>query len=204
MLDEFPTLGRMEVIQTALTYLAGYGIKAYLIVQDLTQLSHAYGRYESIISNCHVRVAFAANKVETTRLLSEMVGTMTVHREARSYTGSRLTFILPRVTASEQDSARPLLTPDEILRLPAEDALIFVAGHPPVYGRKIRYYADPVFRARAALPPPPASDRLPQGATPWTGREPSAPAAAAAEPVPAVVGIRAGDAPAGDPGWDLT
>jgi type IV secretory pathway TraG/TraD family ATPase VirD4 len=53
MLDEFPTLGRMDVLQTALAYLPGYGIRAYLIVQDLTQLAHAYGRCESIISNCH-------------------------------------------------------------------------------------------------------------------------------------------------------
>jgi type IV secretion system protein VirD4 len=206
MLDEFPTLGRMEVIQTALAYLAGYGIKAYLIVQDLTQLSHAYGRYESIISNCHVRVAFAANKVETARLISDMVGTMTVHREARSYTGSRLTPVLPRVTASEQDSARPLLTPDEILRLPAAEALIFVAGHPPIYGRKIRYYEDPVFRARAALPPPPASDRLAPEGSVWAARGMTgvAPPAEEAEPLPAVSGARSPDPPGGDRDWDLT
>jgi len=152
-------------------------------------------------------VAFAANKVETARLISDMVGTMTVHREARSYTGNRLTFVLPRVTASEQDSARPLLTPDEILRLPAAEALIFVAGHPPIYGRKIRYYEDPVFRARAALPPPPTSDGSPGGLA-WTGRGPSAPvasaAAAAGERVPAVAGSRVADAPAGEPDWDLT
>lgn len=208
MLDEFPTLGRMEGIQTALAYLAGYGIKAYLIVQDLIQLSHAYGRYESIISNCHVRVAYAANKVETARLISDMVGTMTVHREARTYTGDRLKPVLMRVTASEQETSRPLLTPDEVMRLPAEDALVFVAGHPPIYGRKIRYYRDPVFSARAAIPPPPASDRLPQGASPWTGRDPTAPAAsapaAAGERVPAVAGARAGDPPGGDRDWDLT
>jgi type IV secretion system protein VirD4 len=206
MLDEFPTLGRMEVIQTALAYLAGYGIKAYLIVQDLTQLSHAYGRYESIISNCHVRVAFAANKGETARLISDMVGTMTVHREARSYTGSRLTPVLPRVTASERDTAQPLLTPDEVMRLPAEDALVFVAGHPPIYGRKIRYYRDLVFSARAAIPPPPASDRLPQETSPWAGRCPTGLVAAADAPamVPAVAGAPAGNLPGGDRDWDLT
>jgi hypothetical protein len=49
-----------------------------------------YGRYEAIISNCHVRVAFAANKVETAKLISDMVGTMTVHKATRTYTGSRL------------------------------------------------------------------------------------------------------------------
>src|SRR5207253_6145939 len=65
MLDEFPALGRLDFLQTALAYLPGYGIRAYLIVQDLAQLAQTYGRDESIVSNCHVRVAYTANKVET-------------------------------------------------------------------------------------------------------------------------------------------
>src|SRR5262245_54861212 len=170
MLDEFPTLGRMDVLQTALAYLPGYGIRAYLIVQDLTQLAHAYGRYEAIISNCHVRVAFAANKVETAKLISDMVGTMTVHKETRTYTGSRLNPVLMHVMASEQETSRPLLTPDEVMRLPDDSALVFVAGHPAIYARKIRYYSDPEFGRRAAVPAPAASDRLEHDWSHWTSR----------------------------------
>jgi len=170
MLDEFPTLGKMDVLQTALAYLPGYGIRAYLIVQDLTQLAHAYGRYEAIISNCHVRVAFAANKVETAKLISDMVGTMTVHKETRTYTGSRLNPVLMHVMASEQETSRPLLTPDEVMRLPDDSALVFVAGHPAIYARKIRYYSDPEFGRRAAVPAPAASDRLEHDWSHWTSR----------------------------------
>jgi type IV secretion system protein VirD4 len=160
MLDEFPALGRLDFLQTALAYLPGYGITAYLIVQDLAQLAQTYGRDESIVSNCHVRVAYAANKVDTAKVISEMAGAMTVHRETRTYTGSRLNPVLMHVIASEQESQRPLLTPDEVMRLPDDAALIFVAGRPPIYGRRIRYYEDPVFAARAAIPPPSTSDRL--------------------------------------------
>ena len=170
MLDEFPTLGKMDVLQTALAYLPGYGIRAYLIVQDLTQLAHAYGRYEAIISNCHVRVAFAANKVETAKLISDMVGTMTVHKETRTYTGNRLNPVLMHVMASEQETSRPLLTPDEVMRLPDDAALVFVAGHPPIYARKIRYYEDPTFTARAAVTAPAESDRLEHDWSHWTAR----------------------------------
>src|SRR2546426_6776220 len=160
MLDEFPALGRLDFLQTALAYLPGYGIKAYLIVQDLAQLAQTYGRDESIISNCHVRVAYTANKVETAKVISEMAGTMTVHREARTYTGNRLSPVLLHVMASEQEVRRPLLTPDEVMRLPDDAALIFVAGRRPIYGRRIRYYEDPVFADRASVPPPVGSDRL--------------------------------------------
>ena len=178
LLDEFPSLGRLDFFQTSLAYLAGYGISAYLLVQDLSQLYHAYGREESIVSNCHVRVAFTPNKIETAKLLSDMAGLMTVHKETRTYTGGRLSPVLMHVMASEQESQRPLLTPDEVLRLPDEDALIFVAGLPPIYGKKIRYYQDPVLQARAAMPPPVCSDRLAHDWSRWTERpEPAGPEA---------------------------
>jgi type IV secretion system protein VirD4 len=167
MLDEFPALGRLDFLQTALAYLPGYGITAYLIVQDLAQLAQTYGRDESIVSNCHVRVAYAANKVETARTISDMAGTMTVHRETRTYTGNRLNPILMHVMASEQETQRPLLTPDEVMRLPDDAALIFVAGQPPIYGRRIRYYEDPIFAARASIQPPTSSDRLPHQWRTW-------------------------------------
>lgn len=195
MLDEFPTLGRMDVLQTALAYLPGYGITAYLIVQDLTQLAHAYGRYDSIVSNCHVRVAYAANKVETARLISDMAGTMTVHKETRTYTGNRLNPVLMHVMASEQETSRPLLTPDEVMRLPEDAALIFAAGQPAIYGRKIRYYVDPIFTERAKVHPPARSDRLVHDWSHWTARAPRPDADAVAtglvvpaeEPVQALV-----------------
>jgi type IV secretion system protein VirD4 len=173
MLDEFPTLGRLDFFQTQLSYLPGYGIKAFLIVQDLSQLYAAYGHDESIVSNCHVRVAHAPNKVETAHLLSDMAGATTVHKESRTYTGNRLNPVLMHVMASEQESHRLLLTPDEAMRLPEDATLVFVAGERPILGTKFRYFRDPTLAARAAIPAPAQSDRLagPEPG-PWTGVAP--------------------------------
>jgi type IV secretion system protein VirD4 len=55
MLDELPSLGKLEVFESALAYIAGYGIKAYIIIQDYQQLYAAYGQFESITSNCRLR-----------------------------------------------------------------------------------------------------------------------------------------------------
>ena len=52
LLDEFPSYGRLDVFQEALAYIAGYGIKAYLIMQDIEQLYSTYTKHETIISNC--------------------------------------------------------------------------------------------------------------------------------------------------------
>ena len=153
MIDEFPSLGKLDILQEALAFIASYGINAYLICQDLSQLHAAYGKEEAITANCNVRIAFAPNGIETAEVLSKMAGSATVCNPTRSYSGSRLGLPM-HVMAAEQEVMRPLLTADEAMRLPPEDALVFFAGHAPIYGRKIRYYKDPTFTARAALAPP--------------------------------------------------
>jgi hypothetical protein len=61
MIDEFPALGKLEILQESLAFVAGYGIKCYLISQDINQLKSreiGYGPDETITSNCHVQTAF--------------------------------------------------------------------------------------------------------------------------------------------------
>lgn len=142
LIDEFPSLGKLDVFEEALAFIAGYGLKALLIVQDLSQLQKAYTRDESIISNCHIRIAFAPNKVETAELLSKMTGQATVEYMQRNYSGKRLSVIMDSVNTNQQITQRALLTPDETMRLPPADELVFVAGHAPIYAQKIIYYAD--------------------------------------------------------------
>lgn len=169
LLDEFPTLGKMEVFSDALAYMAGYGIKCQLICQDFTQLARAYGPHHSIVSNCHVRCAFAPNNLETAEVLSRMTGTGTVEMAEFSYSGSRGAAVLDRVTESVRHVQRPLMTPDEILRIqgpksggPAApdrlvspgEMLIFVSGHPPIRGTQMLYFLDPAFSQHALIRPP--------------------------------------------------
>jgi type IV secretion system protein VirD4 len=166
MLDEFPSYGRLEVFQEAMAYIAGYGLKAYIIVQDVAQLWGAYGHDESITSNCHVRVAYAPNKVETAEWLSRMLGTMTVVKEDVTTSGGRFAAVLSNVSRTYHEVSRPLATPDEIMRLksPAKnesgeitapgDMLVFASGHAPIYGTQSLYFRDPVFSERAKLPRP--------------------------------------------------
>ena len=113
MIDEFPSLERMDVFSNALSYMAGYGLKAYLITQDIRQIVDAYGPNESIVSNCHVRAAFAPNHPETAELLSKMAGTRTVQKASFNFSGSRLSPIMPHMNASVEQIERPLLTPDD-------------------------------------------------------------------------------------------
>ena len=157
MLDEFPALGRLDFFESALAFMAGYGIRAFLIAQSLNQISKAYGENNSILDNCHVRVAFSSNDERTAKRISDSLGTATELKSQKNYAGHRLAPWLAHVMVSRQEFARPLLTPGEVMQLPAQDQLLLVSGLPPVRARKLRYYEDRNFTGRHR--PPPALSR---------------------------------------------
>jgi type IV secretion system protein VirD4 len=153
MLDEFPALGRLDFFETALAFMAGYGIRAFLIAQSLNQIEKAYGEHNSILDNCHVRVAFATNDERTARRISDALGTATEQRAMRNYAGHRLAPWLAHVMVSRQETARPLLTTGEIMQFPPADELVLISGLAPIRAKKLRHYEDRNFRARLTAPP---------------------------------------------------
>jgi type IV secretion system protein VirD4 len=204
MLDEFPALGRLDFFESALAFMAGYGIKAFLIAQSLNQIEKAYGQNNAILDNCHVRVAFATNDERTAKRISDALGTATELRAMKNYAGHRLSPWLGHLMVSRSEAARPLLTPGEIMQLPPHEEIVMTAGVPPIRAQKARYYVDP--RLTARLLPPPETAPLDAGRRPrddWTAMapviapEPPVPTPASAAP-PAVSPERS-PAPADDP-----
>lgn len=185
MLDEFPALGRLDFFESALAFMAGYGIRAYLIAQSLNQIAKAYGENNAILDNCHVRIAFAANDERTAKRISDALGTATELRAQRNFAGHRLAPWLGHVMVSRQETARPLLTPGEVMQLPHDDAIVLLAGTPPIRARKLRHYQDANFQRRL-LPPPELGvagyfDCPPPRAHDWQGMAKASAAEAVAE-----------------------
>jgi type IV secretion system protein VirD4 len=197
MLDEFPALGRLDFFESALAFMAGYGLKSFLIAQSLNQIEKAYGQNNSILDNCHVRVSFATNDERTAKRVSDALGTATEMRAMKNYAGHRLSPWLGHLMVSRQETARPLLTPGEVMQLPQDDELVLVSGCHPIRAKKARYYDDAEMKTRI-LPPPTLSgcdvqsgpERLqtaPQGD--WSDATVVTPTAAPVED-PANAGIR--------------
>jgi len=153
MLDEFPALGRLDFFESALAFMAGYGLKSFLIAQSLNQIEKAYGANNSILDNCHVRVSFATNDERTAKRVSDALGTATEMKAMKNYAGHRLSPWLGHLMVSRSETARPLLTPGEVMQLPPSDEIVMVAGTPPIRAKKARYYEDARFKERI-LPPP--------------------------------------------------
>jgi len=153
MLDEFPALGRLDFFESALAFMAGYGLKAFLIAQSLNQIEKAYGPNNSILDNCHVRVSFATNDERTAKRVSDALGAATEMRVMKNYAGHRLSPWLGHLMVSRSETARQLLTPGEVMQLPPADEIVMVAGAPPILAKKARYYEDARLQERI-LPPP--------------------------------------------------
>lgn len=174
MIDEFPALGKLDILQESLAFVGGYGIKFYLICQDINQLKSrekGYGSDETITSNCHIQNAFPPNRLETAEHLSKLTGQTTVIKEQITTSGQRMGMFLKQVSKTYQEVQRPLLTADECLRMPGSEKkgdliekagamLVYVNNIAMIYGRQPLYFKDDIFMARAAIPEPLETDRL--------------------------------------------
>ncbi|WP_068317860.1 type IV secretory system conjugative DNA transfer family protein [Polycladidibacter hongkongensis] len=164
MLDEFTSVGKLEIFEKALAFMAGYGLKAFIIIQDLAQIQKAYGREEAITSNAHVKIAYAPNRIETAKLLSDMTGKTTIVQRRKSRSQS-LDKPGTSISESTTEVARPLMTPDECMTMAgmrtdasgevtkAGEMLILLAGRAPIMGEQVLYFKDADLLAKARLAP---------------------------------------------------
>jgi type IV secretion system protein VirD4 len=149
LMDEFPTLGKMEQFLAGIAYFRGYRVRLFLIVQDTQQLKGAYddSGMNSFLSNSTYRITFAANNIETARLISDLVGNQTV--ESASFSRSKfLDFNPSSKTSNISSSQRALLLPQEVISLDRDDQIILIEASPPIRTRKIKYYQDKMFTKR--------------------------------------------------------
>lgn len=158
MLDEFPQLGNLPSVESAMAICAGYGIKMCIVCQDINQLNKAYTKDNSVASNCHVHIYFTPNNETsagsgTAKAISEQLGKKTIKSVSHSDGGGGF----GKGSDSTSAQGRELMTPDEVAKMSSEKELVFVAGHNPIYGDKLRYYKHSEF-LKVILPPPAFSD----------------------------------------------
>jgi type IV secretion system protein VirD4 len=79
ILDEFARLGHLTAVENAFALAAGYNVKVWPFVQDLTQLKQVYGeRWESFIANSGIVQWFTPNDSFTAGYLSRRIGKTTI------------------------------------------------------------------------------------------------------------------------------
>ena len=140
LLDEFAALGRLEAVERAMGLMAGYGLQLWPILQDMSQLKDLYAaRANTFVANAGVLQTFGVNDFETAKWLSQMIGRETTGYQSQSHKPGDIPSVTSNVTA------RDLMTPDEIMQIPADMQLLRIQGQPTIAARKLRFFADREF-----------------------------------------------------------
>ena len=153
ILDEFPTLGKMDSFMTGIAYFRGYRVRLFLIIQDTQQLKGIYEEsgMNSFLSNSTYRITFAANNMDTANLISQLCGNKTVQQE--SFSKPKFFDMNPASrSVNVSEVQRALLLPQEVIGLPRDEQILLIESFPPIKSSKIKYYADRFFTKRLLKP----------------------------------------------------
>ncbi len=135
MLEEFAALGHMRALEQAAAYMAGFGVKLFTVLQDLTQLKRHYKEgWETFVGNSAIVVAFGNSDQTTLDYLSKRLGETFVYVRETAQHGSGAT-AAGAAPVREQFQKVPLLSPDEIAKSFGRrhyTALVIMADAPPI------------------------------------------------------------------------
>ena len=149
LMDEFPTLGKMEQFQAGIAYFRGYNVRLFLIIQDTEQLKGIYEEsgMNSFLSNSTYRVTFAANNMETANLISQLLGNKTATQI--SYNKPKYLDLNPGARSLHlSEIQRALLLPQEVIQLPRDEQILLIESQPAIRCLKIKYYEEKIFKRR--------------------------------------------------------
>ena len=130
LMDEFPNISLpKDSFQSALATMRSRGIFCSIIVQNIAQLKSMYkDSWESLVGLCDEFLYLGGNEQGTHKYVSELIGKETVETTSRSLSRGRS----GSSSTSHQQTARDLMTPDEVRLLSNDKALLFVRGERPV------------------------------------------------------------------------
>lgn len=144
-LDEFPSLGKMAQIETAAAQIAGFGVKLFCVVQDLSQLEAHYGKsWQTFLGNCGAQIFFGNNDPFTLQFISKRLGQTTLivkHRSQQTH-GAHMA---GATGESFNTQVQDLLTAEEVGRYFARDdrhrrQLVLLAGKDPMILQRVVYH----------------------------------------------------------------
>lgn len=183
LLDEFSNLGRLEPILSMWKVLAGNGVGVWAFVQSLTDVDRFYGRdgRNTLLDNSDLQIFLGSQSPDILEHFEKLLGQKTVRVKSRSTSGTFMSHHR-NVSLSEREIAVPLMSQDELRRMPDTRFIVLPMNQFPIFARKNYFFADPLLRrfAHRSLPRSWIIPNLDRG----LGRSIFAPPRAAAEACP--------------------
>lgn len=148
LMDEFTSIGVVNIIAKAVSYIAGYNLRLFPIIQSPAQLESNYGKDDArtLITNHAMQIVYAPRDQKDANDVSESLGYFT----EKSASISRPKGLSAKGAGSEStsDQRRALLLPQEVKEIGQWKEIIFLENVKPILCDKIRYFSDPEFTNR--------------------------------------------------------
>jgi len=147
LMDEFTSIGYMEIFRKSIGYIASYGLRPLTIIQSMGQVEDnpplGYGKEgaRSLVTNHACQIVYAPKEQQDAEDYSRMLGDNTVKSRSRSIAKSGN-------SSSESDHGRNLLLPQEIKTIGEDRQIIVCENMRPILCDKAKYYTDWAFMNR--------------------------------------------------------
>lgn len=161
--DELANTGAILELNKKISVIRSRNISISCIFQNLPQMQNRYplNQWQEIIGNCDTQLFLGCTDEVTAEFISSRSGDITVgvSSEAKQLNNWRVSDYTPEYRQTRSIGKRKLLTPDEILRLPLDAALIILRGQKVLKVEKYDYTLHPDAKK---LVPKKASEHIPQ------------------------------------------
>ena len=155
LMDEFTSIGVVNIIATAVSYIAGYNLRLLPIIQSTAQLESPsnYGKDDArtLMTNHAMQIVYAPRDQKDANEVSESLGYIT--EKSRSISRSHGYGKSGGGSESISDQRRALLLPQEVKEIGQWKEIILLENVKPILCDKIRYFDDPEFTSRLRKAP---------------------------------------------------
>ena len=146
LMDEFANIGEVPEFPSKLSTMRKYNISATVILQDLSQIEALYkDNWRELISNCSSLVYLGATEQNTLKYFSDKLGEMTITTKSRGTSHGKNT----SASANFQQTARKVMTEDELARLPADECIVYTQNYRSVRDKKYKLEKHPRYNLLA-------------------------------------------------------
>src|SRR5271166_3380088 len=158
IIDQTAAIGRMHILENAITQLRGYGIRLLLVFQSIGQLQKVYGENaQTIADNLGTQLYFCTRAYDSLEHLSKLIGDCTIQTSSLNNTkghshptgvgrepqpGNAST----STSLTTNEAGRRWAKAEEIRTLPKDFGLLFHSNLNVITPQLLRHYDSPLFR----------------------------------------------------------
>ena len=148
--EELTACGTISELSRRISVIRSRNISMSCVFQNLAGLQNRYpqNQWQEILGNCDVQLFLGCTDQLTAEYVSQRTGiaSVAVSSTSKALSTLRVSDYTPQYRESSGVGKRPVLTPDEVLRLPVDEALVILRGHKVLKVRKMDYSLHPAYK----------------------------------------------------------